>query len=240
VQAARQGITTRRTTMNFPPTRWSVVYDAKDPGSTTALEALAELCEIYRPAVYAFLCRRYSPPDADDLTQGFFEHLLEKEFLKKVDRTKGKFRTFLCRCLKHFLINQSRRPRVDEVAVDPDTIDMADENTPDKAFDETWALTLVQRVFSQLKDDCERKGKGTIYARLRAHLTGDIGALPYAELEKEFQMKSATLRKAVLDLRHHFGELLREEVADTVALRTEIDAELREIMAAWMRLGAPN
>jgi hypothetical protein len=132
------------------------------------------------------------------------------------------------------------RPRPVEVPFDPETSDIPDENTPDKAFDETWALTLVQRVFSRLKDDYERKGKGALYARLRAHLTGDIDALPYAELEREFQMKSATLRKAVLDLRHHFGELLREEVADTVALRTEIDAELREIMAAWMRLGAPN
>jgi len=95
-------------------TRWSIVERAKDFTSPDAFEALSQLCEIYRPSIFAFLCRRNSPHDAEDFTQGFFAHLLRRDFLKNVDKTKGRFRNFLLQCLKNYLLNQremqSRRP----------------------------------------------------------------------------------------------------------------------------------
>jgi hypothetical protein len=109
-----------------------------------------------------------------------------------------------------------------------------------KAFDQKWALTLVERVFHILEDEFARKDKPALFRRLRDHLTGDIEAVPYAVLATEFQMTEGALRKAVHDLRHCFGALLREEVAETVATSAEIDDELRHIMRAWMKAGSPR
>ena len=231
----------------FAPTRWSIVDGAKQWPSPEAYGALSQLCEIYRPAVYAFLRRRHPPHDAEDHTQGFFAQMLQKEFLKNVDRGKGRFRTFLLKCLKYYLINQHAKnfakPQLiftdhdaegHEATPDPDGI------IPNEAFDQKWALTLVQRVFQKLADEFERKDKLALFTQLRAHLTGDMEAVPYAALATEFQIIEGTLRKSVHDLRHRFGELLRDEVAETVATRAEIDNELSHIMRAWIRSGSPE
>jgi len=115
----------------------------------------------------------------------------------------------------------------------------SDEASADIAFDQKWALTLVQRVFQKLEQESGRKDKPALFGRLRVHLTGDIDAAPYAALANEFQTTEGALRKSVYDLRRRFGELLRAEVAEIVAARAEIDDELRHIMQAWMAAGAP-
>jgi RNA polymerase sigma-70 factor (ECF subfamily) len=231
----------------FTPTRWSIVYGAKQWPAPEAYEALSQLCEIYRPPVYAFLQRRYTTHDADDLTQGFFAQMLRKDFLKNVDGGKGRFRSFILKCLKHYLINQHAKDSAKPTLIFPGhdaesdgTMLDTDALIPNEGFDQKWALALVQRVFQTLADEFARKDRLAFFTRLRTHLTGDLEAVPYAALAAEFQIPEGTLRKAVHDLRHRFGELLREEVAETVATRAEIDEELRHIMGAWIRSGAPQ
>lgn len=230
----------------FSATRWSLVYGAKQWPSPEAFEALSKLCDIYRAPVYAFLRRRYTPHDAEDLTQSFFAHLLQKDFLKNVGQEKGRFRTFLLRCLKNFLINEHakthRKPELiftGQDAEDGDGTAGPDEIVPDEIFYQKWALTLVERVFQNLGEEFSRKDKRALFARLRDHLTGDTDSAAYATLATEFQMTEGALRKAAHHLRQRFGELLRAEVAETVPTSAEIDDELRHIMQAWFKAGSP-
>lgn len=93
----------------FTQTRWSVVLAAKDKTSPDCSEALETLCRSYWFPLYAFVrSSGYSPEDAEDFTQGFFERLLAKDYLRVVEATKGRFRTFLKISFKRFLIKRWR------------------------------------------------------------------------------------------------------------------------------------
>ena len=56
-------------------TRWSMVLGGVQSRAPCAQKA--ELCGLYWRPLYAFALRRgHSPEDAQDLVQGFFEHLI--------------------------------------------------------------------------------------------------------------------------------------------------------------------
>ena len=94
----------------FHTTRWTLVMAAAHDQSQSGRAALAALCQIYWYPLYAFARRRgYSPHDAQDLTQGFFLHILEHGALSGVDRLKGKFRSFLLACFQNYLLVEARR-----------------------------------------------------------------------------------------------------------------------------------
>src|SRR5437870_3310437 len=96
----------------FTTTHWSVVLAARQADSPEAAVALEKLCRTYWYPLYAYVRRQgHSPHDAQDLTQGFFARLLEKNYLDAVGREKGKFRSFLLAALKHFLADESDKAR---------------------------------------------------------------------------------------------------------------------------------
>src|SRR5437667_12460500 len=102
--------TSRARTQSFPPTRWSVVLTARREPSPDADAALETICRAYWYPLYAYIRRSgQSPHDAQDLTQEFFRHLLEKRWLAAADREKGRLRTFLVTALKHFMAKEWRR-----------------------------------------------------------------------------------------------------------------------------------
>ena len=96
----------------FTTTHWSVVVTAGKRDLPEAAEALEKLCRAYWYPLYAYARRQgNSPEDAEDLTQQFFSRLLEKNYLAKADRDRGKFRTFLLGSMKNFLVNEwNERP----------------------------------------------------------------------------------------------------------------------------------
>src|SRR5882724_12562588 len=94
----------------FTATHWSVVLMAGQTSSPQAAEALEKLCRTYWYPLYAYVRRQgHSPHDAQDLTQGFFARLLEKNWLGVADREKGKFRSFLLSVLNHYLGDERDR-----------------------------------------------------------------------------------------------------------------------------------
>src|SRR5436309_7663079 len=140
-----------RTHAQFAPTRWSVVLAAQASGSPAAEAALARLCEAYWYPIYAFLRRKgHGRPEAEDFTQGFFAHVLRREWLRNVGPEKGRFRTFVLRCLTNFVASQPRLPITvpldfsgaeDRYAVEP-----VENVTPDRLFELRWAVALLERA----------------------------------------------------------------------------------------------
>jgi RNA polymerase sigma-70 factor (ECF subfamily) len=230
----------------FTTTHWSVVLSAGRDSSTQASDALAKLCRTYWWPLYVFVRRQgYSPHDAQDLTQSFFARLLEKNYLSAVDPRKGKFRSFLLATLEHFLANEWRRAHAQKrggrftfVSIDAESAEQqylqvpASNLSPGQLFEQQWAMTLLDQTLARLYEEFVASGKGALFGDLKIFLTGEKQAASYAELAAKLGMTEAALKMAVSRMRKRYGELLRAEIANTVANPAEIDEELRALFAA--------
>jgi RNA polymerase sigma-70 factor (ECF subfamily) len=230
----------------FRTTRWSVVLAARDRTSPEARQALRELCEAYWYPLYAFVRRQGHPAEeARDLTQEFFVRLLEKDFLALVDQSRGKFRSFLMAACKHFLANERDRARAQKRGGGREllSLDARDgesryaaepfhDLTAERLFERRWALMLLHHVLERLRDEWRQTGKGEQFERLKAFLTGDKPAGQYAQAAEALGATPGAVRVAVHRLRRRYRELLREEIARTVNDPGEVEAEIRDLLAA--------
>jgi RNA polymerase sigma factor (sigma-70 family) len=229
----------------FAATRWTLVLTAaKGSASSSAADALAELCRTYWYPLYAYLRRRgHDPHDAEDLTQSFFAHLLAKQFLAKADREKGKFRAFLLASLKNFLADERDRATaqkrgggrsaipLDSLAAETRyRLEPADELTPDKLYEKQWAFSLLEQVLSRLRGEMTAEGKAALFEALRSVLTG-AQTSSYAAIAGELKMTEGAVKIAAHRLRRHYRELLREEIAHTVAGPEEVEDEIRYLLS---------
>lgn len=233
----------------FTATHWSVVLAAGQAGSPASAAALETLCRTYWYPLYAYVRRQgYRPEDAQDLTQDFFARLLGRQALEHLTREGGKFRSFLLTALNHFLINewehhraQKRDPRKIAFsldALDPESryrFEPADEATPEILFERQWAATLLDQVLHRLQDEYAAEGKADLFQRLRPCLTGAEPMLPYAGLARQSGLTEDAVKMAVRRLRQRYGELLRAEIAHTVARPEDIDEEIHHLIAITAR-----
>lgn len=230
----------------FTTTRWSVVLHASQKESQQADEALESLCRGYWYPIFVFLRRSgRTAHDAEDLTQAFFERVLSRDYLRAVDRRKGRFRSFLLAMLRNFLANHRRDARaqkrggafefvgLEDESVDEDELSSAaNDLTPEQSFQRQWALTLLDQVVGQLRGEFYDTGKGEMFDALKVFLTGDRAIVSYAELAAQLNATEAALKMSVSRMRRRYGELLRAEIARTVATPDEIEDELRALFAA--------
>jgi RNA polymerase sigma-70 factor (ECF subfamily) len=229
----------------FASTHWSIVLQARDPASPQATEALASLCRGYWYPLYVFIRRQVGSADrAEELTQEFFARLLEKDFLASADQSRGRFRSFLLACCKHFLANQHDADRaqkrgggralfsLDLQAGQRYDLEPARDLSPEKLFERRWALTLLEQVLEQLGREYRQDGKGELYDRLRNVLVGDPDAAPYASIGETLGMTEAAVKKAAERLRRRYRDILREQIAQTVETPEQIDDEIRALFAA--------
>jgi len=230
----------------FRTTHWSIVLAAGQLSAPGGIEALGKLCTAYWYPLYAWLrSHGHSMHDAQDLTQAFLVHLLDKDRLQKPTPEKGKFRSFLLASLKNFLANEwdktqalKRGAKFTFVSVDEEIgesrfrVEPSHNATPDKAFEQSWAMTLLESVLVQLKREYAGAKKSELFEALQGYLSGDKGAVPYAEMAARLNLTEAALKMSVLRLRRRFGELLRAEIAHTVTRPEEIDEEIRALFAA--------
>jgi RNA polymerase sigma-70 factor (ECF subfamily) len=231
-------------TGSFPATCWTLVLGAGDRGSPEAREALASLCRAYWYPIYALIRRKgHHPEDAQDLTQMYFARLLEKGVLAAADRRKGRFRAFLRADCQHFLIDQHRRRRARDggtVTVSIDTRDAegryryepADRLTPERLFERTWAMTLLDRVLGLLAGEYAAKGRSDVFDRLKVLLTQGKGAVPAATLAAQLGLTAGAVHAAVHRLRKRYGEILRDQIAATLDDPSEMDDEIRSLFDA--------
>lgn len=231
----------------FTPTHWSVVLAAAGAGdSRHARDALERLCRNYWMPIYAFVRRQgHNPHDAQDLTQEFFARLLEKNYLADADRARGRFRSFLLASLKHFLANEwdkanaqkrggGRAPvSIDAAAAETSFgAELADRLSAEKIFERRWALSLLDQVLRRLREEYTRDGKEKQFAQLKSTLTEASRSVPYGEIAARLATSEGAVKVAVHRLRRRYRELLRAEIADTVAGADEVEDEIRNLFAA--------
>ena len=230
----------------FATTHWSLVLAAGRRGSPASREALATLCQTYWYPLYAHVRRRgHRAEEAQDLIQEFFTGILEKGTLRVADRDRGRFRSFLQAALDYFLANARRRARARKRGGGRFTLSLdfhagegryaaepAHDITPDRLYARRWALTLIDQALSRMRDEFARAGKADLFERLTPYLSGDADAEPYRELAVRLSMTEGAVKVAVHRLRRRCGELLREEIARTVAGPDEVEEELRDLFDA--------
>ncbi len=226
----------------FPPTQWSVVLNVLQSQSPhLAQSALASFCQAYWPALYTFVRRRGHPPsDAQDLIQAFFAHLLELNTLSRVSRDKGRLRTFLLGSLENFLADQRDRDRalkrgggkqivsLDDFLVEAEaSITASDGEDTVHEFDRGWAASVMRRTWEQLRQAYAAEGKGTLFDALKPLILGGA-SVPQGQEEVAHQLNlpPATLRTQLRRLRQRYRELVRDEVAATVATPGEAEEEM--------------
>jgi len=229
----------------FATTQWSVVLAAGNHDLPEAAQALERLCQTYWYPLYAYVRRQgRSPEDAQDSTQEFFFRLLDKGYLAKADPQRGKFRTFLLGSMKNFLINEwkqaSRLKRGGHESFVFLDVDKAEERfaaepigeaTPDSTYDRRWAVVLIEQVFATLRREYASADKARLFEALKAFIWGDTSSASYLEIGQQLKLTEGTVKVAVHRLRQRFRELLRAEVAHTVARPEDIDGELRHLIA---------
>jgi RNA polymerase sigma factor (sigma-70 family) len=228
----------------FATTRWSVVLAAGRTDSPQAAEALEKLCRAYWYPLYAYVRRRgRSPEDARDLTQDFFATLLEKNYLARADRERGNFRTFLLTAINNFLHNEHERANTlkrggghqfvswdETTAEDRYALEPANILSPEKIFEKRWVATLLEQVLTRLQQEFALAGRVKLFDQLKSHLWAEDDATPYAQLATRFNMTVVAIKVTVHRLRERYGDLLREEIGQTVADPAEVDDEIRHLL----------
>jgi RNA polymerase sigma-70 factor (ECF subfamily) len=223
-----------------------VVLAAGQSDSPDATQALETLCGAYWYPLYAYVRRRgYGHEDAQDLTQQFFARFLEKGSFSLADPSRGRFRTFLLKSLQHFLADDWKRahrakrgggtielPLDGVVAEARYTAELAETMTPERVYDERWAMTLLEQVLSRMREDYDRAGKARLIEALQNFLWGADGSASYAQIAENLAMTEGAVRVAVHRLREQYRERLRAEVAHTVSNPNEVDDELRYLIQA--------
>jgi RNA polymerase sigma-70 factor (ECF subfamily) len=241
-----QDALTKGSHAQFHETHWTLILAAACSDAPASTEALARLCRIYWYPLYAFARRSgFSQPDAADVTQSFFARLLEKETLRKVDPAKGKFRSFLLAALKNFMHNEWDKEKalkrggacellsLDEIAAEERyQSEPAESGSPDHLYDLQWAVTLVNEVVEELRQDYAKAGKAELFEMLQPYLTGEIPDGRLTEIATRLGINPSTLKSNLHRLRRDdFGGRLREQVRHTLANPTEQDVrdEIRHL-----------
>jgi RNA polymerase sigma factor (sigma-70 family) len=233
----------------FATTHWSVVLSAGANGSPQSAEALETLCRTYWYPLYAYARRRgFTHEAAQDLTQAFFAHLLRKGFLDGVGPEKGRFRSFLLACLKHFLADEWAKARTAkrggncpalpldmEKAEARYQLEARVEANPESLFERRWALDLLERVLDRLRHEAADSGRRFVFAELECCLLGDRATETYAQLGSRLGLSETAVKVTVHRLRRRYRELLLEEVAHTVSRPEELEAEMRYLLEVVSR-----
>jgi DNA-directed RNA polymerase specialized sigma24 family protein len=234
----------------FGATRWSIVLEAAQSRAEGAPEALARLCERYWSPLYAFArYRGFSPEDAQDLVQGFFEHLIESRALSAVDQAKGRFRSFLLASFQNFTAMERRRAETEKrggraqviridwqdaesrVAFEPE-----DPLTPETIYDARCALELLGRATRRLEQEETALGKAQAFCTLRLFLDEGVRAsLSYEAAAQALNVGLPTLKTLIHRLCRRHTQLLREQVAQTVLDSNDVDAEAHALCEALVQ-----
>jgi RNA polymerase sigma factor (sigma-70 family) len=235
----------------FEETAWSVVLAAGAETDARAQAALAELCRIYWRPIYAYLRRSgYATHDAQDLTQSFFQHVLENKTLRRASREKGRFRSFLLGTLKICLADERARQHalkrgsgvqfisVDELIAEelhfqPRTTDLS----PAESLDARWAGVILERALEKVRAEFDAAGKAETFELLSPFLAGDKPDVSYQDVAHNMGISLAAVKTQIHRLRRRFATAVRREIMQTVTAPHEVDDELRQLRGVFARLG---
>lgn len=241
---AKRGLQTGR---RFLTTHWTVVRDAANPDAPGYREALATLCETYWFPLYAYL-RRYGcdPHEAEDLTQGFLARMLDKNDFQLADPDRGRFRSFLLASLRNFTANErkhaKRLKRGGAATLVPIDVNDAeryyaqeatDNLTPEKLFERSWAMSVLNRAMGRLEQEWKSGGKGSQFDALKEFLTPGKESTTYRDIAHSLDMTEGAVKVAVHRLRRAYRAQLRAVIAETVSTEDGIESEIRDLFGAF-------
>jgi RNA polymerase sigma factor (sigma-70 family) len=230
----------------FATTHWSVVSTSQAGVSPQAENALSILCQSYWFPLYCFVRRQgQNPHDAQDLVQGFFAKLIEKNYFKDARQEKGRLRSFLLLALKRFMANEWDRANRHKRGGGQEIISLNLDETEsrflaeatqysslERDYDRQWAIALLDQVLTQLQQECIAAGTDRMFDELKIFLSGEKSERPYAEIARQLGVAEGTLRGTVFRLRQRYREILLAKIAETVETPDAIEAELRDLHAA--------
>ena len=229
----------------FATTHWSVVLAAGQSDSPQAASALEKLCRVYWLPIYSYVRQRGKPPhDALDLTQGFFALLLERNDFATANPDRGRFRSFLLTALNHFLANQHDRVMAAKrgggnipISLDDDTVEQryqlepVTDLSPDKIYERRWALAVMEQAINALSAEFADSDKSRHFELLKQFLTEEAAPGEYGPIGRELGLTEGAVAVNVHRLRQRYRELVRLEVAQTVASPLEIEDEMRHLLS---------
>ncbi|MFK7767251.1 MAG: RNA polymerase sigma factor [Mariniblastus sp.] len=238
---------------NFNTTHWSVVVSARDDSqnhSTLRRESLESLCGTYWMPLFVYLRRKgISPDDSADYVQGFLAELVEKDFVKAVDREKGRFRWFLMSAINRFIAKQIEKKQtlkrggaVKTFSIDlPIDLESAEQRyqnepidgwTPEKIFDRRWALTVLKQTLGQLETDYIELDQVDLFQSLQPILLADSSKTKYKDIAHKLGMSEVAVKVAATRIRQRYKKKLSEIVCQTLADADSLDDELAILLAA--------
>jgi RNA polymerase sigma-70 factor (ECF subfamily) len=228
----------------FEPTAWTRIVQARKPTSAACLQAMDALCRSYWYPVYAFIRRQgYPSADAQDLTQELLADLISPAGLARVDREKGRFRSYMLGAAKHLLAKRRAQEATakrggDLVKVAIDEADAegrylhepADLRTPESLLNYCWAQSVLTEAMARLEDEYQRLNKADLFQALRVFLEEDKGTVPYDVMAQRLRKSLSAVKSEIRRLRLRYGQKLRDVVGETVSAPAEVDAELAELL----------
>jgi RNA polymerase sigma-70 factor (ECF subfamily) len=226
----------------FPNTNWTLVQRLRSTDEGQRRAALEELCHHYWPPIYTFArSLGHSPHDAEDLVQSFLTGLLAREGLHSVAPDRGQLRTFLKTAFRHHAVDAARTASREkrgggathfalDVASAEREFTAHPGEAPDANFDRQWVRTLLMRCLAHLRERYATRGKSALFTELEPLLSGDA-ADPGPQIAARLGLSDMALRAALKRLREHFREILRSEVANTLAEGEDVDTELRWLLS---------
>ena len=224
----------------FAPTRWSLVLRAKG-NSPEARAALSELCGAYcDPVLRSLRSRGFDEERARDLSQEFFAHVLQGNFLDAADPRRGRFRSYLLGALRHFLSDfrerEARQKRGGGIA--PESLELVPEpatEPEDAQFDRDWALALMARSLALLAEEYRQDGRAEWFAQLKPSLEGSGLSELQSEISVRLGLSEGALKVAIHRLRRRFRETLLHEIRQTLPADADAVEELRYLIEVLVR-----
>jgi RNA polymerase sigma-70 factor (ECF subfamily) len=235
----------------FAETAWSVVLAAGAATPARAMEGMAQLCTVYWRPIYAYLRRiGYAREEAEDLTQSFFQHLLEHDTLRRASREKGRFRSFLLGALKVCLSDEQARRRTlkrgggaqfistDELeAEELHHLRAFHEAAPDEILDARWASVILERALTKVRGEFSAEGKAETFEALSPFLSGEKASISYEQAAEATGVSLGAIKTNIHRLRRQFAAAVRHEIMQTVSAPHEVDDELRHFRDVFARFG---
>ena len=231
----------------FATTHWSLVLAAGNRELEESNRALEKLCRAYWPPLYAYVRRRVRDVhEAQDLTQAFFERVLEKDYLADADPARGRFRSFLITAFKRFLSKERDKAAaqkrgggqktftVNFESQDRNWGEPLDSLTAEQIYERQWAVTLLNRVMDRLQREMDRSGRAHQFHLLKDFL-GGTATSSYAEVAPSLGLSESAARMAASRMRGRFRELLQEEIAQTVENQEDIYSEVQHLFATFSK-----
>lgn len=232
----------------FPTTQWSLIVRASAADPVERETALAEICSLYWPPVYAFIrSRGNSPHDAEDLTQGLFAELLERNDFAKADANHGKLRSYLLTAAKNHLISVHRRDSSqkrggDALPLSFDALDAEgrclilepmDDLTPERIYERQWAITVMETVVADLAARYAKKNQTPLFEALKPFIMSSSSLEPQASLAARLGIGDSAFRIAVHRLRQRYAEGLRKVVKSTLVADENVEEEITHLISAF-------